>query len=563
MFKLRWLFKRVFSRKKSIEIDLDEIFLDSSNLPEFDTSQFEGRIGKAIPKRSLIYLGIFFIITAIVLTNKLYFLQIVNGEKYVLQSENNRLEHSYIFAKRGVIYDRNGVELAWNEPNEKQEFAKRKYIDLDGFGHLLGYIQSPRKDSSGKYFQTDVIGLGGVEESFDDIIHGDNGLKIVETDAKGEIQSESIISPPRDGENITLSVDASLQKELHGFIKNLSESVPFVGGAGVIMNISNGEIIALASYPEYSSEVLSSGGNISQYVNNPSKPFLNRVVSGLYTPGSIVKPFIALGALTEGVISPSTSILSTGEIRVQHPYYPGIYSVFPDWKAHGYVDMREAIAVSSNVYFYEIGGGYEDQEGIGIKNIEKYTRMFGIGEISGINIDIEKEGIIPNPDWKEEMFVDGDWRLGDTYNTSIGQYGFQVTPIQMVRAVAAIANNGELYTPTLILGKDRGGKNVSISQDDFDVVQEGMRSAVTLGTAKGLNVPYVKIAAKTGTAELGVKKEFVNSWVMGYFPYESPKYAFAVLMEKGPVKNTLGGVYVMRNLLDWMFTNSSSSSYLE
>lgn len=561
MLSFRKLVKKIFSSKRSIQIDPDEIFLDSSNLPQFDTSQFEGRIEKAIPKRSLVYLGIFFLLVVILFTNKMYTLQVKEGKSYVARSENNRLHHSYIFAERGVIYDRNGIELAWNEPHEDEEFASRRYISLGGFGHLLGYTQAPRKDSSGKYFQTEEVGLTGVEESFNDVIQGVNGLKIIETDAVGETKSESVVSAQIDGDNITLSIDSGLQNALYGYIEELSKKVSFVGGAGVIMDVNNGEILAITSYPEYSPTRLSEGDDISDYITDSRKPFLNRAVSGLYTPGSIVKPFVALGALNEGVIDPNTSILSTGSIRIQNPYYPDIYSVFPDWKAHGYVDMREALAVSSNVYFYEIGGGYEDQKGIGIKNIEKYVRMFGIGSISKIELDGEKEGIIPNPEWKEEMFEDGEWRIGDTYHTAIGQYGFQVTPVQMVRAISAIASGGELYTPTLLYGEDRGGKNVSISPKDIKVVQEGMRRAVTDGTAKGLDVSYVDIAAKTGTAQLGAKNEFHNSWAIGYFPYEDPKYAFTVIMERGPAKNTLGGVYVMRGLLDWM--NQNKTEYFE
>ena len=154
-----------------------------------------------------------------------------------------------------------------------------------------------------------------------------------------------------------------------------------------MMDIHTGEIWSMASYPEYSSQVLSDGApreKISFYTNNKDKPFLNRVVSGLYPPGSTVKPYLALAALNERVIEPETQILSTGSISIPNPYFPDKESVFVDWKAHGLVDMREAIAVSSNVYFYEIGGGYEEQKGLGIKNIEKYMRIFGFGEKTGI-----------------------------------------------------------------------------------------------------------------------------------------------------------------------------------
>ena len=218
--------------------------------------------------------------------------------------------------------------------------------------------------------------------------------------------------------------------------------------------------------------------------------------------------------------------------------------------------MRGALAVSSNVYFYSIGGGFKDQKGIGISNIEKYVRMFGFGAVTGMSISGEQEGVIPSPEWKAEVFEGDDWRLGDTYNTSIGQYGFQVTPIQAVRAVSALANGGRLITPTLKANEKAGGSSLALSEDDIAVVTEGMRQAVTDGTAKGLYYTDFAVAAKTGTAELGTRKEKVNSWIVGFFPYDKPKYAFAILMEGGRSDNLIGGVSIMRKLFDFMKVNT-------
>ena len=218
--------------------------------------------------------------------------------------------------------------------------------------------------------------------------------------------------------------------------------------------------------------------------------------------------------------------------------------------------MAQALAVSSDVYFYSIGGGFEDQTGLGISNIERYARLFGVGEKTGIDLPDEKAGIIPNPKWKEENFNGDPWRLGDTYHTAIGQYGFQVTPIQMARAVSAIGNYGKLVTPHFILGdmeKENQILMTDFPKENFDVIHEGMRQAVTYGTAVTLNVPYVKVAAKTGTAQLGVNKNKVNSWVIGFFPYENPRYAFTVMMEAGPSANSASASSVMRGLLDWMY----------
>lgn len=267
---------------------------------------------------------------------------------------------------------------------------------------------------------------------------------------------------------------------------------------------------------------------------------------------------MSIAALNEGIITPEKQILSTGSISIQNPYNPQLKAVFNDWKAHGWVDMRRAIAVSSDVYFYEIGGGYEGQKGMGISNIEKYSRMFGFGSVTGIDLADEKIGTIPNPEWKAKMFKGEDWRIGDTYHTVIGQYGFQVTLVQAVRSIAAIANGGTLLTPHLLKEphQEYATSQIPISDDKFKVGREGMRDAVLGGTVVGLNVPYVEVAGKTGTAEIDAGKKYVNSWVVGFFPYENPKYAFAVVMERGPHANTVGGVFVMRQMFDWMHVNT-------
>ena len=312
----------------------------------------------------------------------------------------------------------------------------------------------------------------------------------------------------------------------------------------------------MTSYPEYDPETMMSGDEeeIKQYATDTRTPYLNRTLAGQYTPGSIVKPFMALAALTEGIVRPETTFLSTGALRLANPYQPGQFSVFTDWRAHGLVDLRRALAVSSNVYFYYIGGGFGGQEGLGITRINEYMRMFGFGMPTNIALEGELTGIIPSPEWKEENFPnDPDWRIGDTYNTSIGQYGFQVTPLQMVRAVAAIANGGLLLTPRIETKHTQyGARQLPIPEEHFRVVRAGMRDAAHEGTARGLDVPYMHVAGKTGTAEVGVAKQYVNSWVVGFFPYENPRYAFAVLMEHGPVKNLIGGTYVMRQFFDWM-----------
>jgi penicillin-binding protein 2 len=544
------------------DIDPDEIFLDSRNLPNFNTQQFEGRLEKAIPKRSIIFLGSFFIAVAFVFMWKLGSLQIVKGEAYFKKSENNTLSKQPIFADRGLIYDRKEALLAWNtwskEDINRFQAPQRTYITDGGFGLLLGYISPPAKDSSGNYWQDTFIGKDGVEKAYNQNLTGENGVRITETDVNGQVQSENTVSPPKAGENIKLSIDAGIQKQLYHSIVAMAGSASFSGGAGVIMNVENGELLALTSYPEYNPTILSAGEDrktINGYFSDKRKVFLNRAVSGLYTPGSIVKPFVAYGALVEEVITPLQQIFANGSISIPNPYFPEKKSIFKDHGVFGYVDMRKAIAVSSDVYFYEIGGGFQNQKGLGVINIDKYARLFGIADKTGIDLGGEKTGTIPTPEWKAKTFKGEIWRVGDTYNTSIGQYGFQVTPLQMVRAVGSIANGGTLLTPHVRLddkvSKDKK-TSINLNQEMLTVVKEGMRQAVTEGTATALSLPGVKVAAKSGTAQIGLGNTNTNSWIVGFFPYENPKYAFAVLMERGPKAASGNATRVMSEVVDYM-----------
>ncbi len=543
-------------------IDPDEIFLDSKNLPDFNTQQFEGRLEKAIPKKTIYTLSLFFIFCSCVLIYQLGYLQIIKGEAYFKKSENNTLMKQPIFADRGLIYDRNDILLAWNtwgkEDVSKLSSPARSYISNPGFGLLLGYVSSPAKDSMGNYWQDSFIGKDGVEKSYNTNLTGKNGVRITETNVKGEIQSENIVTLPIAGENIKLSIDSRIQKKMYESISNMAQGASFGGGAGVLMDINTGEIISMTSFPEYNGTILSKGEDktlINGYFNDKRKVFLNRSISGLYAPGSIVKPFLGYGALAENVITPLKQIFSNGSISIPNPYFPEKKSVFKDHGSFGYVDMKKAIAISSDVYFYEIGGGFENQKGLGIINIDKYAKMFNIADKTNIDLGGEKSGIVPTPDWKMKTFKGDAWRVGDTYNTSIGQYGFQVTPLSVARATAGIASMESIPTPHIKLNDKTFESKVTtldINKDMMKVIHEGMRMAVTEGTATALNLSSVKVAAKSGTAQVGLGNTNTNSWIVGFFPYENPKYSFAILMERGPKAASGNATRVMSEVIDYM-----------
>lgn len=544
------------------DINPEDIFLDSTNLPGFAEHALEGRIEKPMSRGTFIFFKSVVGIILLLLFLKLTLLSVVQGEKYAQKSESNRLEATLIFANRGAIIDRNGVELATNKvKDDPAGFAGRQYAPIHGLAHIVGYIKYPQKDKAGVYYEREYKPKDGVELVYNNILKGENGLKLRETDVAGRVTSESVVEPPVDGETLQLSIDAKVNEVLHEAIASLAVTSRFLGGAGIIMDVVTGEVIALTSYPEYDQNALTEGlsqKTFNSLLNSSGKPFLNRAVGGLYTPGSIVKPILALGALHEKLIAPNKEIFSSGSITVPNPYDPTKPSIFRDWKAHGYTAMKEALAVSSDTYFYSIGGGYGDQKGLGIGLIDKYLSMFGLTEKTGIPILGELSGIIPTPEWKAEKFKGDIWRLGDTYITAIGQYGTQISPVNAARFTAAIANGGKLLKPSLIFGGEAEPviKTVEFAPEEWRVVREGMREGVTYGTSLGLNVPYISAAAKTGTAEIGSGKTYVHSWTVGFFPYEHPRYAWAVIMEKGPATNIFGATGVMRQVFDWMSQNA-------
>ena len=213
---------------KNSFVEPDEIFLDSENLQNFDRQQFEGRIEKPIPKKTILLLGILFLFFTGIFGTRLAYLQIQKGEAYFKRSQNNALEKVIIFTDRGIIYDRNKIELSWNKKTEENPIPTRAYLS-PGFSHLLGYVSYPTQDKTGNFWQGEFIGKDGLEKEYNAKLKGENGAKIIETDALGKIYSENIVNPPKQGDDLITSIDSRVQTELFAFIKNLSENRSFTG----------------------------------------------------------------------------------------------------------------------------------------------------------------------------------------------------------------------------------------------------------------------------------------------------------------------------------------------
>jgi penicillin-binding protein 2 len=551
-------------RRLTREIEAEEILIDSSNLPEYDTDQFEGRIERPIGRRAVIVTLSIAALLFLAYAGRAWDLQFINGTAYAKQAAENQLSEKILFADRGVIEDRYNRPLAFNTLNAPtDDFATRVYAAYRGLAHVIGYVKPPSKDSSGYYFRTTFEGIDGVEKYLNNQLAGQNGITLTETDAKGAMVSQSSKVLPTPGSNLRLSIDAEVSQGLFDAIAARASASNFQGGSGVVIDVHTGEIVALVSYPEYSMQALSVGdkASLASLTSDPHQPFLNRAVSGLYAPGSIVKPIMGLAALTEGVIDENKKILSTGSISLPNPYDAAHPSIFKDWRVNGWVDVRQAIAVSSDVYFYEVGGGFEGQPGIGIDKIDKYLRLFGFGSPAGLSGFDEPSGTIPTPAWKSANFNGDPWRIGDTYHTAIGQYGLQVTPLQAARAIAAIANAGTLVTPTLIASSTPKSVRLDLPAHNFDVIKEGMRLGVTEGIAGAVNLPFVHVAAKTGTAQIGMHNEYINSWMVGFFPYENPRYAYAVVLERAPAGTLVGAPAAVSDFLYWM--SAHAQQYLD
>jgi penicillin-binding protein 2 len=553
----------IFKRKKQ-HFNFEEALQDSNFLGSDGKSVFQSRIIQRMNAKGIYILSGLMVVVFCVFVFFSFKLQVTEHVKYLQKSNNNQFVSVPILPTRGSILDRNGEVLAKSQKTEDSvDGFERVYTERQGFGHVLGYVNYPQKDSSGIYWQNNFEGVSGLEAYYDQLLSGRVGKKLYERSAKNISDEETtfIVDLPIEGKDIQTSIDADLQEYTYKALKKFVDEKQFKGGVAIIMDIETGQILTLTNYPEYDPKKMIPNPDRNEYIKNinvdKSTPLLNRAIAGTFAPGSTMKPVFALAALQLGLIDPVTSIFSSGRIEVPNSVDPTKKSISRDWKAHGWVNVRTALANSSDVFFYAVGGGYEGQKGLGIDRIDEWSEAFGVNSLTGIDLGGETIGNIPNPEWKQKIFKEA-WRLGDTYNSSIGQFGFLLTPIGLLRLTTAIATNGELITPKIRLdpnGKTSKQVKVSANEEWYKVVNEGMRMVVTVGTAKNLNSKYFEIAGKSGTAEVGVKKDKIQSWIAGYFPYKEPKYAFVFLCELGvrevsPTPNVLA-----RDVLEYMYIN--------
>ncbi len=436
------------------------------------------------------------------------------------------------------IKDIPGIEVVEN--------FKRYYPYSPYASHILGYtIQKKEFEKEGK---------DGIEMTMDAILEGQVGKEIFRIDAKGNIISQVNQTSAQNGKDIYLTIDIEAQKKLEDIFEEHLKKNNKKKGAAIVLNPRDGSIIALASFPRFDNN------NIAEYLNNPDEPFFNRAISGQYSSGSVIKPAVALAALNENIISPKKNIYVSGSISVPSQFNPQIKYIFKDWKAHGYVDMERALAVSSNVYFYTIGGGFGDIEGLGIERLAKYLKMFNFGSKTGIDLPGEASGLVPDPQWKEKTKKQ-KWYKGDTYNLSIGQGDLKVSPLQIAFLNQFIANKGVLYRPHLLQTKcvdfqqkcqTAAAQTLNIDKNDLEIVRQGLKMAVLEGSAHLLFDLPVTVAAKTGTAQSGIERE-PHSWSSAFAPYDNPQLVITVIVEEGGEGSKMA-LPIIRDFLKWYFS---------
>ena len=443
-----------------------------------------------------------------------------------------------------------------------EENFKREYVNSTYYSHLLGYtglVSRNDLEERTDYLLTDLIGKSGIELIYEEDLRGEYGKDEIEINSRGEEGIMISSNSAEAGRSLVLFIDDELQEYLTDVMKKTLSSMGLKKASAVAIDPRSGGILAMQSFPLYDNNIFSSPISQEDYellFESKNKPLFNRAISGLYSPGSTIKPFIGAAALTENIITKNTTVNVTGNIEVAG-------QEFKDWKLHGIVNLKKAIAVSSNVFFYTIGGGHGGIDGLGPYLIEVYLSKFGLDSLNGIDLPGEQAGLLPNPDWKKD--VRGEkWFIGDTYNISIGQGDMLVTPLGLTSAVGAIANGGTLLKPRLVKeitsqNLDERKSNIPeilrkniIPSDYLEQIREGMREAVRTGSARQLNYLPVSSAGKTGTAQVR-KDQPPNSWFVSFAPYDNPEIVLVVLVENGG-EGTAAAVPIARDVLNWYFT---------
>jgi penicillin-binding protein 2 len=435
----------------------------------------------------------------------------------------------------------------------------RHYTDTASFSSLLGYVSLPTAkdlDSNPSLSSQDLVGKAGVELQYDDTLQGRPGIHVKIRNAKGQVIHEEERRQPEIGTPLTLSIDGEFQKFFYSRMLQGLQSLGRTSGGAIALNPQNGEILALMSFPTYDNGLLSSPGHSDEkraILSDANQPLFDRMIGGNYSPGSVIKPLDSVALLKEGIVDVNKSVFSPGYLDVPNRYDSAHPSRYLDWRYQGYVNTYSAIAQSSDVYYYVTVGGFGDVKGLGISKLKEWWQKFGLGAKTGVDLPGEKKGFLPDAAWKEKT-TGKPWLLGDTFNVSIGQGDFEVTPIQLINYISAIANGGKLYQPTVNLHGEHPkvlADLTSLAPQIYEV-QKGMRLTVTspMGTAYQLHDLPFYIAAKTGSAQIeNNTKE--NAFFAGYIGENNTSPIVILILVEHAKEGSLNAVPIGKDVLNW------------
>jgi penicillin-binding protein 2 len=442
---------------------------------------------------------------------------------------------------------------------------RREYLSGALVSDVVGYVGAIPAENTAYYLDQpgedytlqDRVGLMGVELTYESELRGRKGQKHIEVDAFEREISTLATDPPQPGNSLVLTLDLDLQLAAQEALREGMRRVNSTAGVVIAMRPQTGEVLAMVSLPSYDDNLFAKGISVEDYERlsaDPERPLVNHAISGQYPPGSTFKIIPAAAALEEKVVDLKTRITCTGKLLLPNKYFPDDPTkaqTFVCWapQGHGTLGIVEAIAQSCDIFFYHVGGGFGSFNGLGIDRLGAYARAFGLGEPTGIALPGESAGLVPNDLWKRVNYGES-WTMGDTYNAAIGQGFDLVTPLQLLNATVAVANGGTLYRPQVVREiRDAEGntvqgfvpeiiRQVPVSAQNLAIVREGMRAAVTRGTAWRVNLAEVAVAGKTGTAEYPGPRDAegnlpTHAWFTAFAPYEEPEIALLVFISGG------------------------------
>ena len=572
----------------------------------------------------------------LLLAGQLWSVQIANHSQYQRRAEVNRVRLVSEKALRGVIYDRNGRQVARNVaswtlairpadlPRDKDaradvldrlgrifeldpaEIGKlvdaarddpftparikapisrelaliveeqldrfpgvviqhtpiRQYPEGSSLGKILGYTGpipaasfQTRLDQG--YERDDTLGISGVELNFEEALRGTRGRRQVEVDALGrETNVLEVLEPVKPGGNVVLTIDTALQRRTTELLAAGMAKARSNQGAVVALDPRNGDVLTMVSLPDYDNNLFAAGISSADYrrlSEDRWTPLVNHAIGGLYPPGSTFKMVTAAAALQERIVTPQTRINCPASVTVNG-------RVFRNWNplGQGMLTVRQSLAQSCDIFFYEAAGGnpYSRFQGLGIQRLADYARQFGFGERTGVRLGGEERGLVPTEEWKREVKKE-PWFIGDNYNVGIGQGDLLVTPLQLANMTAAIANGGTLYRPRIASAvRDASGAEIGtfppevirklpVSPEHMTLIQAGMRDVVFAAEGTAYHAlrppnsePPFSMAGKTGTAEffgpLDARGNLpTHALFVAYAPFEAPQIAVAVIVHNG------------------------------